>query len=215
MFKNLFTRTMDKLLEGLSWKRVLLIILGAAVCSFGIHNIHQRTAITEGGVIGMMLLPPAFITPVLDLICYALAFRYLGGQFIKISVISTLSVSLFYDFWEMFPPMLPDLSAYPLAAAVLGGLFVGIGVGLIVRQGGSSGGDDALALTISHVTHCRLSRAYLFTDLIVLALSLSYIPLRRILFSLITVTLSSFLIDRIQNMTFDRISRTTQEGLPD
>ena len=222
MFKNLFTRTMNKLLEGLSWKRVLLIILGAAVCSFGIHNIHQRTAITEGGVIGMMLLidrwtglPPAFITPVLDLICYALAFRYLGGQFIKISVISTLSVSLFYDFWEMFPPMLPDLSAYPLAAAVLGGLFVGVGVGLIVRQGGSSGGDDALALTISHVTHWRLSRAYLFTDLIVLALSLSYIPLRRILFSLITVTLSSFLIDRIQNMTFDRISRTTQEGLPD
>lgn len=222
MFKNLFTRSLNKLLEGLSWKRVLLIILGAAVCSFGIHNIHQRTAITEGGVIGMMLLidrwtglPPAFITPVLDLICYALAFRYLGGQFIKISVISTLSVSLFYDFWEMFPPMLPDLSAYPLAAAVLGGLFVGIGVGLIVRQGGSSGGDDALALTISHVTHCRLSRAYLFTDLIVLALSLSYIPLRRILFSLITVTLSSFLIDRIQNMTFDRISRTTQEGLPD
>ena len=222
MFKNLFTRSLNKLLEGLSWKRVLLIILGAAVCSFGIHNIHQRTAITEGGVIGMMLLidrwtglPPAFITPVLDLICYALAFRYLGGQFIKISVISTLSVSLFYDFWEMFPPMLPDLSAYPLAAAVLGGLFVGVGVGLIVRQGGSSGGDDALALTISHVTHCRLSRAYLFTDLIVLALSLSYIPLRRILFSLITVTLSSFLIDRIQNMTFDRISRTTQEGLPD
>lgn len=222
MFKNLFTRSLNKLLEGLSWKRVLLIILGAAVCSFGIHNIHQRTAITEGGVIGMMLLidrwtglPPAFITPVLDLICYALAFRYLGGQFIKISVISTLSVSLFYDFWEMFPPMLPDLSAYPLAAAVLGGLFVGVGVGLIVRQGGSSGGDDALALTISHVTHCRLSRAYLFTDLIVLALSLSYIPLRRILFSLITVTLSSFLIDRIQNMTFDRISQTTHEGLPD
>ena len=222
MFKNLFTRSLNKLLEGLSWKKVLLIILGAAVCSFGIHNIHQRTAITEGGVIGMMLLidrwtglPPAFITPVLDLICYALAFRYLGGQFIKISVISTLSVSLFYDFWEMFPPMLPDLSAYPLAAAVLGGLFVGIGVGLIVRQGGSSGGDDALALTISHVTHWRLSRAYLFTDLIVLALSLSYIPLRRILFSLITVTLSSFLIDRIQNMTFDRISRTTHEGLPD
>ena len=171
MFKDLFTKLTKKLLEGLTLKKVLLIILGAAVCSFGIHNIHQRTAITEGGVIGMMLLidrwlglPPAVITPVLDITCYVLAFRYLGGQFIKISVISTLSVSLFYDFWEMFPPMLPDLSAYPLAAAVLGGIFVGVGVGLIVRQGGSSGGDDALALTISHVTHWRLSRAYLFTD---------------------------------------------------
>lgn len=222
MFKDLFTKLTKKLLEGLTLKKVLLIILGAAVCSFGIHNIHQRTAITEGGVIGMMLLidrwlglPPAVITPVLDITCYVLAFRYLGGQFIKISVISTLSVSLFYDFWEMFPPMLPDLSAYPLAAAVLGGIFVGVGVGLIVRQGGSSGGDDALALTISHVTHWRLSRAYLFTDLVVLVLSLSYIPLQRIFFSLITVTLSSFLIDQVQDMTFHRTSQITQEGLPD
>ena len=222
MFKDLFTKLTKKLLEGLTLKKVLLIILGAAVCSFGIHNIHQRTAITEGGVIGMMLLidrwlglPPAVITPVLDITCYVLAFRYLGGQFIKISVISTLSVSLFYDFWELFPPMLPDLSAYPLAAAVLGGIFVGVGVGLIVRQGGSSGGDDALALTISHVTHWRLSRAYLFTDLVVLVLSLSYIPLQRIFFSLITVTLSSFLIDRVQDMTFHRTSQITQEGLPD
>ena len=222
MFKDLFTKLTKKLLEGLTLKKVLLIILGAAVCSVGIHNIHQRTAITEGGVIGMMLLidrwlglPPAVITPVLDITCYVLAFRYLGGQFIKISVISTLSVSLFYDFWEMFPPMLPDLSAYPLAAAVLGGIFVGVGVGLIVRQGGSSGGDDALALTISHVTHWRLSRAYLFTDLVVLVLSLSYIPLQRIFFSLITVTLSSFLIDRVQDMTFHRTSQITQEGLPD
>lgn len=95
--------------------------------------------------------------------------------------------------------MLPDLSAHPLTAAVLGGMFVGIGVGLIVRQGGSSGGDDALALTISHTLRWRLSRAYLFTDLTVLILSLSYIPLRRIVFSLITVTISSCLIDLVKD----------------
>ena len=99
----------------------------------------------------------------------------------------------------MFPPVLPDLSDYPLTAAIAGGLFVGIGVGLIVRQGGSSGGDDALALTISKLSGWRLSRAYLFTDLLVLALSLSYIPFQRIAFSVVTVTLSSYLIDCIQN----------------
>lgn len=80
--------------------------------------------------------------------------------------------------------MLPDLSAYPLLAALLGGLFVGTGVGLIIRQGGSSGGDDALALTISRVTRWRLSRSYLFTDLVVLGLSLTYIPFLRIIFPL-------------------------------
>lgn len=200
------TALFERILSGLSWKRILFIIIGAMICSFGIHNIHQQTGITEGGVIGLMLfiehwigISPALITPVLDAACYLLAFKYLGGRFIKISAISTLSVSFFYKVWEQFPHMLPDLSAYPLAAAVLGGIFVGVGVGLIIRQGGSSGGDDALALTISHVTHMRLARAYLFTDLVVLGLSLSYIPVSRIIFSVITVTISSFLIDRIQD----------------
>ena len=200
------TALFARILSGLSWKRILFIIIGAMICSFGIHNIHQQTGITEGGVIGLMLfiehwigISPALITPVLDAACYLLAFKYLGGRFIKISAISTLSVSFFYKVWEQFPHMLPDLSTYPLAAAVLGGIFVGVGVGLIIRQGGSSGGDDALALTISHVTHMRLARAYLFTDLVVLGLSLSYIPVSRIIFSVITVTISSFLIDRIQD----------------
>ena len=159
-----------------------------------------------------LYLTHPLITPVLDITCYALAFKYLGGRFIKISIISTLSVSLFYDFWEMFPPMLPDLSDYPLIAALAGGMFVGAGVGLIVRQGGSSGGDDALALTISHISHWRLSRAYLFTDLTVLALSLSYIPLQRIFFSVITVTVSSLLIDRIQNMKPGRLYVRCEEN---
>ncbi len=205
MSKTCFSNFICRLAEGLTWKSVISIMAGAVVCSFGIHNIHQQTGITEGGVIGMMLLAQhwlgissAVITPVLDISCYLLAFKYLGGRFIKISVVSTLSVSLFYKLWESFPPMLPDLSAYPLLAAVLGGLFVGVGVGVIVRQGGSSGGDDALALTISHLTHWRLSRAYMFTDFVVLGLSLSYIPFSRIAFSIITVTISSFLIDHIQ-----------------
>lgn len=208
------SRWTEKALEGLSWKKFFLILLGAAICTFGIHNIHQQTGITEGGVIGAMLLvehwlgiSPAYITPVLDILCYLLAFKYLGGSFIRISILSTFSVSLFYKIWEQFPHMLPDLSQYPLAAAVLGAVFVGIGVGLIVRQGGSSGGDDALALVISKVTRWRLSFSYLFTDLTVLALSLTYIPFTRIIFSIMTVTISSFLIDQVQNFRFCRAQK--------
>ena len=196
-------------------KRLAFIILGAAILSFGIHNIHERTDITEGGVIGLMLLinewfgaSPAYVTPAIDLICYALAFKLLGFSFIKWSIASTISVSAFYKLWEAMPYMLPDLSDMPLFAALLGGVFVGVGVGLIVRMGGSSGGDDALALSISRLTGWRLSRSYLLTDITVLVLSLSYIPASRIVFSLITVSVSSFLIERIQP---DREGRLQQE----
>lgn len=197
-----FKAILKRLIGDLNARTLCILLLGAAICSFGIHNIHQRTGITEGGIIGLMLLAehwlkvsPAYITPVLDAICYLLAYRFLGERFIRLSVIATLMISCFYKFWELFPPLLPDLSAHPLLAALLGGMFVGIGIGLIVRQGGSGGGDDALALTISHAFGWRISRAYLFTDLTVLLLSLSYIPLRRIAFSLVTVTVSSYLID--------------------
>ena len=209
MVRIALSRCARRLLAGITFRRVGLIALGAMIATFGIHNIHQQTGITEGGVIGLMLfvehwlgVSPAFITPVLDLTCYLLAFKYLGGRFIKISALSTLSVSLFYKLWEQFTHMLPDLSDHPLAAAIFGALFVCVGVGLIVRQGGSSVGDDALALTIARVSGWRLARCYLFTDLVVLMLSLSYIPVGRIAFSLVTVTLSSWIIDRVHGFTF-------------
>ena len=188
-----------------------LILLGSAILSFGLYNVHEQTQVTEGGVLGMTLflqhwlgLTPAITSPVMDIACYLLAWRFLGNSFARYAVTASLAFAAFHGLWEQFPPLLPDLSPWPAAAAVVGALFVGIGVGLIVRQGGSSGGDDALALVISKVAKCRLSFAYLFTDLTVLALSLSYIPLNRILFSVVTVTLSSFLIDQVQNFSLRR-----------
>lgn len=208
--KNKLSTLLNKLLEGITTKKILYIMIGAMICTFGIHNIHQRTNITEGGVIGLMLLiehwfhlSPAIITTILDLTCYILAYKFLGIMFIKISFISTFFVSMFYKIWNLFPPMLPNLTDQPLIAAILGGLFVGIGVGIIVRQGGSSGGDDALALAISKACHCRISKAYLFTDITVLFASLSYIPVMRIIFSLVTVTVSSYVIDFVKSVHLD------------
>ena len=88
----------------------------------------------------------------------------------------------------------------PSLAAVLGACFVGRGVGLCVRGGGAAGGDDALAMAISKTTHMDISNAYLFTDVLVLTLSLSYIPVKRIFYSLITVTISSKLIGLVQKL---------------
>ncbi|MDY3781940.1 MAG: YitT family protein [Candidatus Faecousia sp.] len=203
--KQKFEKILNSALPGFTLARAGLILLGAAIASFGLYNIHQQSGITEGGVLGTVLLlhhwlgwPASVITPVLDISCYLLALKVLGTDFIKWSVASTLCVSGFFRLWECWPPMLPNLSGHPLLAAVLGALFVGIGVGLVVRQGGSSGGDDALALSISRLLRCRVSAAYLFTDLTVLLLSLSYIPFRRIAYSLVTVTVSSWLIDLLQ-----------------
>lgn len=183
-------------------KRFATIALGCAILTFGMHNIHQVVGITEGGVLGGILLlnhwfgiDASIASPVLDVVCYTVGLFVLGAGFLGWSAVSSVLLALFYALWESLPHMLPDLSAYPLVAAVLGGVFVGVGAGLVVRCNASAGGDDALALSIHKVTGLKLARCYLFTDLSVLLLSLSYIPITKIVFSLVTVFISSPLID--------------------
>ena len=205
MIKRFFSRLWDECGQIFTVRRILCILLGTAICSFGIYNIHRQTGVTEGGVLGMIVLlnywfdiSPSILSVSLDILCYVLAFRRLGLKFLIISGASSLSLSIFFRIWESFPPMLPNFYDRPLIAAFFGALFIGVGVGVVIRNGGSCSGDDALALFISNVTGWRISRAYLITDFTVLALSLSYIPFKRILYSLITVTLSSYIIDLIQ-----------------
>ena len=86
---------------------------------------------------------------------------------------------------------------YPLLAAVTGGLFIGIGSGICVRCGAATGGDDALAMSIHKLTGMKIEWVYTISDYSILLLSLSYIPFRRIFFSLLTVTISTQLVGLI------------------
>lgn len=217
-YKNIFGFLIERNRGVLTYGKVAAILLGTALGSFGVYNIHRQTGITEGGVLGLILLlnnrfglSASLLTPLLDILCYALAFKYLGKDFIKVSALSTLSLAGFFKLWEQFPPVLMDLSGYPLVAALAGGVFVGLGTGLIIRQGASSGGDDALALTIHKLTRLRISKAYLATDITVLVLSLTYIPLNRIAFSLVTVTVSSLLVEFIQTIGQKRNTQVIED----
>lgn len=188
-------------------KRYIMLLAGAAILSFGLFNVHAQSRITEGGVLGTTLLvqhwlgvTPAVTEVILDVICYSLGMKYLGRDFLKYALTATGGFSLSYALWERIGYILPDLSNLPVLAAIVGGIFVGVGVGLVVRAGGASGGDDALALVIAKRTGWPVSRAYLITDLTVLALSLSYIPVGNIACSVVTVTLSSFIVGKIHTM---------------
>lgn len=185
----------------ISLKDILISLAGSGILAFGLYNIHSLSGVTEGGVLGLTLLldhwlglSPALSSLVLNLLCYILGWRTLGRRFIVLSAVAGGSFSLWYALFEFFPPLCPAIGEYPLAAAVLGAAFVGTGVGLCVRAGGAPGGDDALAMSLGKLLKLPLQWIYLASDLTVLLLSLSYIPLGRIAYSLLTVILSGQLI---------------------
>ena len=181
--------------------------LASAFQAFGMYNIHALSGVTEGGVLGLTLLlehwfglSPALSGAVLNGACYLLGWRLLGREFIGYSLIAAAGFSAGYGICELFPPLWPGIAGYPLLAAVTGALFIGIGAGLCVRAGGATSGDDALAMSLSCLTKIDIQWIYLISDLTVLGLSLTYIPLGRIGYSLLTVILSGQIIGWIQKI---------------
>lgn len=186
-------------------KRCIIALIGSAILSFGLYNVHSMSGVTEGGVLGLTLLlhhwfgiSPSVSGFIMNLLCYLLGFRLLGKEFIAYSVVAGGSFSIFYAIFEQFPPLWPQLADTPLLAAIVGSLFVGIGVGLCVRIGSAPTGDDSLALSLSSLLKVKIQWVYLASDLIVLALSISYIPLGRLAYSLLTVILSGQIIGFVQ-----------------
>ena len=185
----------------------LVLLVGSVIQAIGIYNIQSLSNVTEGGVLGLTLLlqhwfqiSPAVSSLILNLVCYAIGWRLLGKEFIGYSLVSICAYSASYGLFEQFPPLWPDIALYPLLAAIAGALFIGIGAGLCVRAGGATAGDDALAMSFSHLFRLPIQRIYLISDLAVLLLSLSYIPMQRIAYSLLTVVLSGQIIGLIQKI---------------
>lgn len=192
-------------------RKVLLCVVGSAILSFGLYNIHALSGVTEGGILGMTLLlqhwlhlSPSITGFVMNALCYIIGWRMLGIDFVKYSIVAGGGFSLFYAIFEQFPPLFPALANMPFAAALLGALFVGIGVGLCVRAGGAPGGDDALAMSICKGTGWDIRAAYLLSDLIVLALSISYLDIKRLALSMLTVLLSGQIIGFVQDFKMPR-----------
>ena len=200
-------------LKNITFKKCVITLLGSFILAFGLYHVHSISGVTEGGVLGATLLlehwtgiSPALTGGIMNVLCYVLGWKLLGKEFIAYSALATVGFSGMYKICEQFPHLWPGLADMPLVAALVGALFVGVGAGLCVRVGGAPSGDDALAMSISHATGWKIQWVYLLSDLIVLVMSLSYIPVRRIGYSLFTVLLSGQLIGFVQN--FNRTQAT-------
>lgn len=198
------------------WKEIkissiVLLLGGSGLLAFGIYHIHSVSGVTEGGILGLTLLleywfgiSPSVSGFLLTGLCYFMGWKLLGKRFLIYSFISAIGFSTFYGIFEQFDPLYPQLRETPLFASVIGALFVGVSVGICVRAGGAPTGDDALAMSVSKILPIDIQWIYLISDLIVLLASLSYIPLDRILYSLLTVILSGQMIGVIQKIRFPK-----------
>lgn len=202
-----------------SLKDISLILIGSTILAFGVYNFYYLNSITEGGVLGIILLlknifgfDVSVAGAILDIALLIMGFKMFGKKFFVYSVGASVGFSVLYDIFETVGPLVPQMGMF--TSAVLGGLSVGIGCGIMMRVGCASGGDDALAMIISKVTSLKLSTVYLITDGIVLLLSVSYIPAVQLVYSIVAVLISGKTIDFIYGLGRNRSVEVEKTNVP-
>ena len=181
-------------------KSILLIIIGATILSFGSYNFNYQNNVTEGGVLGLLLLlqhvfniSPSITSVVIDFSLFTIGSKFFGKKFLLYSILSTITFSSTYKIWEKIGFLVPSFTNNMLIASIL----AGIGVGVVVRGGGASGGDDVIALLGNKLLKLKVNHVYLATDAIVLLMSLVYLDIKQVFFSIIAVTISGKIISII------------------
>ena len=184
---------------------LLMIVLGCALYGFGLVYINIANHLAEGGVTGITLLirywwhvDPAYSTVLLNIPLLIVGYKFLGKRALAYTIFGTLMLSAWLWIWQRVPLSI-DIHHDLFISGVLAGLFGGFGSGLIYRHGGTTGGTDVVARIVEQQTGVPMGRALLIFDAIVLTISLTYLNLELMMYTL----LGAYVFSRIVNFTLD------------
>lgn len=186
-------------------KNIILILLGAAIFSFGLVHFNMQNNLSEGGFTGITLLfyflwgwDPAITNVLLNLPIFLIGWKYLGRHTFIYTIIGTLSVSLFLYIFQINPFQIYLQSDMTLAA-LFAGVFIGVGLGIIFRYGGTTGGVDIIARIVNKYVGWSMGKTMFLFDFFVIATSVFLIlDLVQGMYTLVAVYIAARVIDFIQ-----------------
>ena len=160
-----------------------MVVLGTLIMGFAFSVFLEPNDISVGGFsalamiintlfenIGIVGIPTSAIYLVLNIGLYALALKTLGKKFAIKSLVGILSFSLGM---EVFGLINFNITYELFVSAIFGGAIMGVGVGLVVRFGGSTGGSDMIASIIkSKKPSASLGSFIIIVDMVIIALTL-------------------------------------------
>ncbi|MEQ2528117.1 YitT family protein [Robertmurraya yapensis] len=193
------------MLFGLKIKSILLILLGSAIFSFGIVHFNMQNNLAEGGFTGITLLlyflfdlDPSYTNLILNIPVFIIGWKLLGRNVFLYTLIGTISVSVFLWIFQRYRfniPLNDDLAL----AALFAGVFIGIGLGIIFRAGGTTGGVDIIAKLAQKYLGYSMGKAMFMFDAVVITLSLIlYLDYREAMYTIVAVFVAARVIDFMQ-----------------
>ncbi len=179
-------------------KRGLFITIGAIIMGYGLEAVLIPNNMIDGGVTGLSMLL-SHITPInlsiflvlLNLPFFFLGYKQIGKTFAFSMLYGIVALSVATSFMHHVKPIVQD----ELLAVVFGGLTLGVGVGLTLRNGGVLDGTETLAILVEKRLPFSVGEIIMFVNVVIFAIAAFVFGLENALFSMLTYFIAFKTID--------------------
>ncbi|HNP70129.1 MAG TPA: YitT family protein [Kouleothrix sp.] len=180
----------------------LLITIGAVLVAASVNMFLTPNRVVMGGLTGGAQLlntflgtPIGLVTLIANIPLFVIGFRSLGGFVFGVRTIyATVVMSLAID---LLAPYMRPVTADPLLYTLYGGLLDGLGVGLVFRARGTTGGVDIIARLLERRFALRPGRSILAMNLVVFGLALFAYGPENVLYALLVAFIGSVALDYV------------------
>lgn len=200
-------------------KDLLYILTGALIFALGVNYFTIPNQLSEGGILGITIITyylfqwsPGVVNFVINALLIVVGYKFFEKRAFIYTIISIASSSGFLFLTEDIGKKLTDDM---LLASLFAGLLVGVGLGLIFRAGGSSGGTTILAKLANQYFGWSIGKAMLLLDIIVVAGSIFIIGLEKTMYTLLVVYVGAKAIDFIVEGLDERVAVLIISNSPD
>lgn len=181
---------------------IIIILIGNLLTAFGISTLVLENKMISGGVTGIGIifnhyfnLNISIIVGICNIGLFLIGLFFIGKKFALSTLISTFTFPLLLEFFNtsiIFHGYCNDI----LLASILGGSLVGIGTGLMIRCGASSGGMDIIAIVLNKKMGIPVFIVVNTCDFIILCMQGTFSEPTIILYSLIFVFITSYMLNK-------------------
>lgn len=178
--------------------RVFLMLTGASLVSVGLEIFLVPNQIIDGGIVGISIIAShltgwnlGLFLFILNLPFLFLGYKQIGKTFALSTLFSVFVMSLGTNFLHHVDPITID----PLLAAVFGGIILGIGVGLVIRSGGSLDGTEIVAILFTKKLPMSVGEIVMFFNLFILGSAGFVFGWNNAMYSLIAYYIAFRMID--------------------
>lgn len=188
--------------QKLTWKdhaiRYFWMIVGSLIYTFGLDVFLVPNSIIDGGVVGISLMATeltgisfSVFVVILNLPFLYIGYRLIGRSFTIATLFSVMCISVFSVFMHDVPPVTID----PFLASIFGGIILGLGVGMIIRNGGSLDGSEIVAIIFDKKSSFSVGEIVMFLNLFILGAAGFVYSWNSAMYSLIAYFIAYKMID--------------------